>query len=858
MLDISQMKIEGLFLDYDGTICPLNVPREESIVPEDTQVILRRISEHIPVGVITTKDLHFILPRTPFATAWGAVGGLEIKIGEKIITDPRVETALPYMSLALEYARHCSNNHLLIEEKKDSTGQTIAFCMDWRHSQDPREAETRAVRVMASCQKPPLNVIRYEGQPFFDVYPCRVDKGRALAGLKRDFGLQHGVMYLGDSKVDNPAFKVADISIGVRHGESSADLLCDYYVKFEDVSSLLQRLVVNNLVFNKDFPEIIHGGNKMKKNIGILIYQTSNSKGQELVAQRMVREFNKLGHKAYLITSIFHDGTAVVPADNLKTGPGYLYAEDSVLGIPVIRVDSYIAKWPPRRIVFRDFIDILGRISADLELNVLITHSTLWNGPEDAAKFVAWRRDMRSLGDYQDPIVLCHMSHFQEPSSQRYSLTELTFRTAWNKLSLSKIMETANLIIVVTPLEKKAKVQMGGRPEKCFLFPGGVNDEVFLKFAAIDTTEFHQRHNIRPETKIISYLGTIEERKNPLGVLKVAEKLKEKQDLHFVLAGRGGSAYAEEVENIARSLPNVSYLGEIEESEKIQLIKNSYLNIIMSHLEALGIAQLEFMFCGVPVITSATGGQTWVVQDGVEGLHVKGAEDIDGAANAINTLVNDASVYQQMSNNARAKASKLTTSRLVAELDAAIDTEMVKESGLAGIPTEVQDTLAKTESALKTWKYGTTGIVATDKRLFIRQGLVSRKVTEVRYGDIKSIEHARKYPWKTLLTGIAVSAFLLIAPSLRPLFSQEFIVQVQYLGQAIAPIFPQWFMSDIIINLLLPLLPLIICIILFILGARHGYSLYGMGIKPIHLSRRFNKAIGFIREFQDKLLNHKS
>ncbi len=63
-------------------------------------------------------------------------------------------------------------------------------------------------------------------------------------------------MYMGDSKVDNLAFEVADIGIGVLHEESAADLECDYYIKFEDVASLLRRLMENNLVFYKDFPEI--------------------------------------------------------------------------------------------------------------------------------------------------------------------------------------------------------------------------------------------------------------------------------------------------------------------------------------------------------------------------------------------------------------------------------------------------------------------------------------------------------------------------------------------------------------------------------------------------------------------------
>ena len=586
----------------------------------------------------------------------------------------------------------------------------------------------------------------------------------------------------------------------------------------------------------------------IRKRLGIMMYQTSTSKGQELVAQRMVREFNRLGQKAYLITSLFHDGKEVVPAESLRKGPGYLYTGDSVLKIPVIRVDSYIAKWPPRRIIFRDFIHTLERIVDKFELNVLITHSTLWNGPEEAAKFVTWRRDMRNLGDYQDPIVFCHMSHLQEASPQRYSLPELTFRTAWNKFSLSKIMETANLILVVTPFEKSSKVKMGGKPERCFLFPGGVDNEVFLHFATEDTTDFLKRHNISPGTRIVSYLGTIEERKNPMAVLKVAEKLKKRHDLHFILAGRSESAYGQEAEEMARSLPNVTYLGEIDEKEKVQLIKASYLNILMSRLEALGIAQLEFMYCGVPVITSATGGQSWVVQDGVEGLHVKGPDDIDGACNAIIQLLENNNKYSQMSANAQKKASNLTITRLAEELDAAIEIEMMKESGLAGIPAEVQATLVTPEYALKTWTAGTSGIVATNRRVFIRQGVISRTVTELRYADIKSIEHARRYPWRTLLLGAAISAFFLIAPSLRPIFSRAFVTQIENWWHSVTPLIPPWFASDIFTQFLLPLLPLLISIVVFLLGARLGFNLYSVGIKPLHLPRRFKEAIGFIRE----------
>ena len=78
-------------------------------------------------------------------------------------------------------------------------------------------------------------------------------------------------------------------------------------------------------------------------------------------------------------------------------------------------IASLVTKWPPRRVGFKDIVHTLERIVNDFQLNVLITHSTLWNGPEEVAKFVEWRRNIKALGGYQAPLIFCHMSHFQEP-----------------------------------------------------------------------------------------------------------------------------------------------------------------------------------------------------------------------------------------------------------------------------------------------------------------------------------------------------------------------------------------------------------------------------------------------------------
>jgi D-inositol-3-phosphate glycosyltransferase len=589
----------------------------------------------------------------------------------------------------------------------------------------------------------------------------------------------------------------------------------------------------------------------LKKRIGVIMYQTSKSKGQELVAQRMVREFIKLGHKAYLITSIYHDGTQVVSPVNLRKIGGFMLTEDSELGIPIIRVDSYTARWPPRRISFRDFISTLERIVDKFHLDVLITHSTLWNGPEEVAKFIEWRRYMKNIGGYQDPLVFCHMSHFQEPSPKRYSLTEMSFRIAWNRLTLPQIFSTANLIIVVTPLEKEAKVKMGAKAEKCFLFPGGVDDETLQGYANIDTRNFLSRLKIKDSTKIVSYLGSLEERKNPLAILKIAERLQERSNIHFVIAGKGDSPYAKKVIETANSLPNVTYLGEVSEQEKALLIKTSYLNILLSRLEALGLTQLEFMYLGVPVITSAVGGQAWLIRNEIEGIHVNGPDDIEGSTAAITRLVDNSTLWNTLSTNARERAMSLAMSRLAAELDEAITKELIRERGLAEMPSEVQATLAEAENVLKSWSSGSWGVIATKRRLFIKRGVISRKVIEIPYANISSIEHIRRYAWKTLVAGLVISLLLFAAPFLRTVFPEAFISRIDEL---VGFLFPSAFLQSPFLKAfvdVLPIIPLLIALIAFAAQARTGFTLRGLGMDALYLPRKFREAIAFIRSVQN-------
>jgi len=263
-----RISIDFLSSDYDGTLSPLNASRAESRVPLETRVMLVQIGRFLPISIFTMKDLSFVMPRTPFARAWSAIGGLEMRIGKRVLKRECLERALSNVSLAIEYAKSQTDGELEVEEKQDSEGRTIAFCVDWRRSKDSKKAKQEAERIATYCEASKLRVIKYESQPFYDVYPVAPDKGRALQDMLDELAVKNrGVLYLGDSEMDNSAFRVSSVSVGVVHDETPIKTLdCDYLVKFECVPDFLNTLLANDLVFSSDLPMISPNQSKVKRN----------------------------------------------------------------------------------------------------------------------------------------------------------------------------------------------------------------------------------------------------------------------------------------------------------------------------------------------------------------------------------------------------------------------------------------------------------------------------------------------------------------------------------------------------------------------------------------------------------------
>jgi glycosyltransferase involved in cell wall biosynthesis len=159
-----------------------------------------------------------------------------------------------------------------------------------------------------------------------------------------------------------------------------------------------------------------------------------------------------------------------------------------------------------------------------------------------------------------------------------------------------------------TPHEKITVIPNGIRP-----YFRRITDPILLSAT---------RHKFGLKHPLVLGVGTLEPRKNHLGLIKAFHKAQsaagnKPRPAMLALAGGPGWLYDETQQLIAKlKLENkVRFLGRVTELELITLYSMADVFVFPSFFEGFGVPLVEAMACGAPVITSTTSSLPEIAGD---------------------------------------------------------------------------------------------------------------------------------------------------------------------------------------------------------------------------------------------------
>jgi glycosyltransferase involved in cell wall biosynthesis len=245
----------------------------------------------------------------------------------------------------------------------------------------------------------------------------------------------------------------------------------------------------------------------------------------------------------------------------------------------------------------------------------------------------------------------------------QYPETAVPALAAYLNKVVPESVSSADVVAANSHTTKQALIEYYKTPpEKITVIPCGVapyfkriTDPVLLEAT---------RHKFDLKRPIVLSVGTLEPRKNHLGLIKAFYEVQQHKENSAQLAIAGGQGWLyEDTLRTVRELKlenKVRFLGRVSDLELITLYSLADVFAFPSFFEGFGIPPLEAMACGAPVITSNTSSLPEVTGDAA--IQVD-PHDIHALANAIARLLGDEHLREKLRQKGYLQAQKYTWSK---------------------------------------------------------------------------------------------------------------------------------------------------------------------------------------------------
>ena len=163
------------------------------------------------------------------------------------------------------------------------------------------------------------------------------------------------------------------------------------------------------------------------------------------------------------------------------------------------------------------------------------------------------------------------------------------------------LAEAAAIHYTAEEEERLAKPYVHGAPG--VVIPNGLDPAEYARLPAGGS--FRDRHPEIGSRRILLFLGRINFKKG-LDVLAAAVGRLQREDVHLVIAGPDGGYLAEtrRLVEAAGIAERTSFVGMLQGEAKLAAFGDATLFLLPSYSENFGIAVIEAMACGIPVLIS--------------------------------------------------------------------------------------------------------------------------------------------------------------------------------------------------------------------------------------------------------------
>jgi D-inositol-3-phosphate glycosyltransferase len=232
-----------------------------------------------------------------------------------------------------------------------------------------------------------------------------------------------------------------------------------------------------------------------------------------------------------------------------------------------------------------------------------------------------------------------------------------------------ELMASAHRVVAFSTHERDAMVRLyDADAGRIVMAPCGVDLNLFRP---LDQSESRQRLGLNGG-KVLLYVGRLERLKGLDLLLQTAAQLESCDDLKMLVVGGAvnGDLAIDDLRALARSLEVedvCDFVGRVDQEDLPLYYNAADVCIVPSYYESFGLAALESMACGTPVVATRVGGLSTIVQHGSTG-YLKSWRCPEAFANSLEMIISSVALRRSMGLAARRRAEGMGWDQVAARI----------------------------------------------------------------------------------------------------------------------------------------------------------------------------------------------